>query len=92
MSSLDGLLNDLESACQSTERALNDANAHLDARTTTSDRSRGLNQPLNLQPPPVPVRDKSSKLVMAATTSLNNPVANNINELDSLLQDLSNAR
>ena len=41
-------------------------------------------------PPPVPQRDLSSKIM--ATTISNNAVANNLNELDVLLQDLSNAR
>ena len=47
-------------------------------------------------PPPVPQRDLSS--VMATTAGFNKPtgdnsrVANNLNELDVLLQDLSNAR
>ena len=42
------------------------------------------------EPPPVPQRDLSSK--MAATINSNNAVTNNLNELDVLLQDLSNAR
>ena len=42
------------------------------------------------EPPPVPQRDLSSK--MATTINSNNAVTNNLNELDVLLQDLSNAR
>ena len=41
-------------------------------------------------PPPVPERKLSSK--MATTMTSNNAVTNNLNELDVLLQDLSNAR
>ena len=41
-------------------------------------------------PPPVPERKLSSK--MATTMTSNNAVTNNLNELDLLLQDLSNAR
>ena len=41
-------------------------------------------------PPPVPERKLSSK--MATTVTSNNAVTNNLNELDVLLQDLSNAR
>ena len=80
--------------------------SHLD-RSTTSDRNLGgqilpedgitLTKGVNslsrtkISPPPVPQRDLSS--VMATTAIKDNSrVANNLNELDVLLQDLSNAR
>ena len=79
---------------------------HLD-RTTTSDRHLSGQFPLEddptltkgvsvaskpkHSPPPVPQRDLSS--IMAATAMKDNSrVTNNLNELDVLLQDLSNAR
>lgn len=100
---LDGLLNDLELACQD-ERAPSSISSHLS--TSTSDRNLspkiflddlnglGREQKLIRQEkggaPPVPQRDLSS--IMATTAVNNSRVANNLNELDVLLQDLSNAR
>ena len=108
-STLDGLLNDLELACQETKERAPPQDSHLDARlapTSTSDRSPTLQDAVKeewqLNPslksdfkpesaaPPVPQRDLSS--VMATTAVNNSRVANNLNELDVLLEDLSNAR
>ena len=112
-STLDGLLNDLELACQENpERTLPSVvppDSHLATRrspTSTSDRSptlqdaskeeSDLNYLLNSSfkkesvAPPVPQRDLSS--VMATTAVNNSRVASNLNELDVLLEDLSNAR
>ena len=135
---LDGLLNDLELACQDPNTATQAASPpaleesklsskqggrvraahsssknlksplspHLEGRIT-SDRhlsgqfpyeddfalTKGVNDTslAKTSPPPVPQRDLSS--VMAATAIKDNSrVANNLNELDVLLQDLSNAR
>ena len=111
-STLDGLLDDLELACQENkERSLLEpsSKSHLEVRrspTSTSDRSPTLqhafkedpsvNEVVHTefrkegQPPPVPQRDLSS--VMATTAMNSSRVANNLNELDVLLEDLSNAR
>ena len=130
---LDGLLNDLELACQdpsataapaatteepnklskqgglrahSSSKLKSPLSPHLEGRIT-SDRNLSGQFPLEddfaltkgvnalskakTSPPPVPQRDLSS--VMAATAIKDNSrVANNLNELDVLLQDLSNAR
>ena len=124
---LDGLLSDLELACQDPEPARPElpkkpgrgpataqptvVPSHLVSKTT-SDRQLSGQFPLEDDlsvikglsltseakhcPPPVPQRDLSS--VMATTAGFNKPtgdnsrVANNLNELDVLLQDLSNAR
>ena len=122
---LDGLLSDLELACQDPEPARPEPSkkpgrgpataqpvvpSHLVSKTT-SDRqlsgqfpleddlsvTKGLSLASEAKhcPPPVPQRDLSS--VMATTAGLNKTgdnsrVANNLNELDVLLQDLSNAR
>ena len=128
---LDGLLSDLELACQDpaparpeppktpgrgpatalpTKSAQPVVPSHLVSKTT-SDRqlsgqfpleddlsvTKGLSLASEAKhcPPPVPQRDLSS--VMATTagfnkTGDNSRVANNLNELDVLLQDLSNAR
>ena len=123
---LDGLLSDLELACQDPAPARPElpkmpgrgpataqptvVPSHLVSKTT-SDRQLSGQFPLEDDlsvikglsltseakhcPPPVPQRDLSS--VMATTagfnkTGDNSRVANNLNELDVLLQDLSNAR
>ena len=122
---LDGLLSDLELACQDPAPARPEppkkpgrgpattqpvVPSHLVSKTT-SDRqlsgqfpleddlsvTKGLSLASEAKhcPPPVPQRDLSS--VMATTAGLNKTgdnsrVANNLNELDVLLQDLSNAR
>ena len=129
---LDGLLSDLELACQDPAPARPEppkkpergpasalptkpapgpvVPSHL-VKKTTSDRqlsgqfpleddlsfTKGLSLASEAKhcPPPVPQRDLSS--VMATTAGLNKTgdnsrVANNLNELDVLLQDLSNAR
>ena len=124
---LDGLLSDLELACQDPEPARPElpkmpgrgpataqptvVPSHLVSKPT-SDRQLSGQFPLEDDlsvikglslaseakhcPPPVPQRDLSS--VMATTAGFNKPtgdnsrVANNLNELDVLLQDLSNAR
>ena len=123
---LDGLLSDLELACQDPTPARPElpkmpgrgpataqptvVPSHLVSKTT-SDRQLSGQFPLEDDlsvikglslaseakhcPPPVPQRDLSS--VMATTagfnkTGDNSRVANNLNELDVLLQDLSNAR
>ena len=111
-STLDGLLNDLELACQEKPKPRTlqkPPDSHLATRrspTSTSDRSptlqdaskeeSDLNYLLNSSfkkesvAPPVPQRDLSS--VMATTAVNNSRVASNLNELDVLLEDLSNAR
>ena len=115
-STLDGLLNDLELACQEKPKqartllpSVVPPDSHLATRrspTSTSDRSptlqdaskeeSDLNYLLNSSfkkesvAPPVPQRDLSS--VMATTAVNNSRVASNLNELDVLLEDLSNAR
>ena len=109
-STLDGLLDDLELACQENkERSLLGSKSHLEVRrspTSTSDRSQTLQHAFKeetsvnevvqkefskeAQPPPVPQRDLSS--VMATTAMNSSRVADNLNELDVLLEDLSNAR
>ena len=66
-------------------RILQDAQALSGSKVT----SPGLDKAKS-SPPQVPVRDLSS--VMATTAMNSSRVANNLNELDVLLQDLSNAR
>ena len=129
---LDGLLSDLELACQDPEPARPElpkkpgrgpatalptksagpvVPSHLVSKTT-SDRQLSGQFPLEDDlsvikglslaseakhcPPPVPQRDLSSVMATTAgfnkSTGDNSRVANNLNELDVLLQDLSNAR
>ena len=106
-STLDGLLNDLELACQERAPAQVAPSSHLETVTSEPLKSvEDVNVVCNQakaegnrfspvktsSPPPVPQRDLSS--VMATTTMSHSSgrVANNLNELDVLLQDLSNAR